>query len=61
MRAIQTLRTYILAETESPFLTLHCRDGATFRRESLSGTDSVLHLPEAGIRVPLAGLYQDVG
>lgn len=58
---IPTLGSYILAETESPFLTLHRRDGAGFRREILSGPDSVLDLPEVGIAIPLAELYKDVG
>ena len=57
---IPTLGTYILAETESPFLTLHRRDGAGFRRETLSGPDAILDLPEAGITIPLAELYRDV-
>jgi Uma2 family endonuclease len=57
---IPTLKTYILAETESPFLTLHRRDGASFKREILSGPDAILDLPEAGISIPLAELYRDV-
>lgn len=57
---IPTLSTYILAETESPFLTLHRRDGAGFRREILSGPDAILDLPEVGISIPLADLYRDV-
>ena len=57
---IPTLETYILAETESPFLTLHRRDGAGFRREILSGADAILDLPEAGISIALAELYRDV-
>ena len=57
---IPTLGTYILAETESPFLTLHRRDGAGFRRETLSGPDAILDLPEAGISIHLAELYRDV-
>lgn len=57
---IPTLGTYILAETESPFLTLHRRDGAGFRRAALSGPDAVLDLPEAGISFSLADLYRDV-
>jgi Uma2 family endonuclease len=58
---IPTLGTYILAETDSPLLTLHRRDGAGFRREILSGPDAVLDLPEAGITMPLVELYRDVG
>ena len=57
---IPTLGTYVLAETDSPFLTLHRREGAGFRREVLAGLDSVLELPEAGISIPLAELYRDV-
>lgn len=58
---IPTLGTYILAETESSFLTLHRREGAGFRRETLSGQDAILYLPEAGISIPLSDLYRDVG
>ena len=57
---IPTLATYILAEPETPHLTLHRRDGTSFRRETLSGTDAILDLPEAGIIIPLAELYRDV-
>ncbi len=57
---IPTLETYILAETESQFLTLHRREGKGFRREILSGPDAILELPEVGISIPLAELYQDV-
>ncbi len=57
---IPSLQTYILAETESPFLTLHRRDGAGFRREILTGPDAILDLPEAGIAMSLAELYRDV-
>ena len=58
---IPTLGTYILAETESPLLTLHRREGAGFRRETLAGPDAVLDLPEAGISIPLTELYKSVG
>jgi Uma2 family endonuclease len=58
---IPTLHTYILAETETPFLTLHRRDGAGFRWETLSGPNALLDLPEACISIPLAELYRDVG
>lgn len=49
------------AEPDSPLLTLHRRDGTGFHRETLAGQDAILDLPEAGISIPLAGLYQDVG
>ena len=57
---IPTLGTYILAESESPFLTLHRRDDTGFRRETLTGPDAILDLPEAGIAILLADLYRDV-
>jgi Uma2 family endonuclease len=57
---ISSLETYILAETDSPVLTLHRRDGARFRRETLSGTDAILDLPETAISISLAELYKDV-
>lgn len=58
---VPTLETYILAEADEPFLTLHRREGAGFRRETLSGPDAILDLPEAGISISLAELYRDVG
>jgi Uma2 family endonuclease len=58
---IPTLGTYILAETDSPVLTLHRRVGTGFRQETLSGPDAILDLQEAGITIPLAELYRDVG
>jgi len=57
---IPTLQTYILAETDSPFLTLHRRGEAGFQREILSGSEAVLHLAEVGISVSLQELYQGV-
>jgi Uma2 family endonuclease len=57
---IPSLETYILAETDSPFLTLHRKDGTGFRRETLSGLGSTLDLPGVGISISLAELYRDV-
>lgn len=57
---IPTLGTYILAETDSPFLTLYRRDGTGFRRETVSGPDAILELPDAGVTIPLSELYRDV-
>ena len=58
---IPTLGTYILAETDSSVLTLHRSDASGFRREILSGPDAILDLPEAGLHIPFAELYRDVG
>ena len=57
---IPTLQTYILAEPDTPFITLHRRDGTDFRQEPLSGPDAVLELPQAGLTMALADLYGDV-
>jgi Uma2 family endonuclease len=58
---ISSLRTYILAETDSPLLTLHRRTGEGFQRETIFGLDAVLDLPEVGISMPLAELFREVG
>ncbi len=57
---IPTLQTYILAETDAPYLTIHRRVDAGFRREILSGSEAVLHLAEVGISLSLAELYEGV-
>ena len=55
---IPTLQTYILAETDAPYLTIYRRTESGFQKETLSGLDAVLHLPEAGISIPLSELYE---
>ncbi|MEO8615191.1 MAG: Uma2 family endonuclease [Luteolibacter sp.] len=57
---IPTLQTYLLAETDAPFVTLYRRTGAEFQRETLSGSDAILDLPETGLSIPFAELYRDV-
>ncbi len=57
---IPSLQTYILAETDSAFLTVYRRDGDGFCMETLQGVDAVLELPEAGAGIALADLYLDV-
>lgn len=57
---IPLLETYILAETDSPLLIVHRRDGVGFRREMISGLDAVLELPEVEVSMPLAELYRAV-
>ena len=58
---LPSLENYILAEADEPYLTLHRRKGTSFRRETLSGPDAILDLPEAGISLSLTELYRDVG
>jgi Uma2 family endonuclease len=57
---IPTLQSYLLAETESPRLTLYRRLGQSFRRETLTGLGATLELPEVEVSIPLAALYEDV-
>ena len=57
---IPTLRAYIVAEPDRPFLTVHRRNGDAFRREMITGPDAVLELAEVGISVVLTDLYLDV-
>jgi len=57
---IPSLQTYILAETESPALTLYRRDGESFKREVVSGLDKTLALPEVELSIPLQDLFEDV-
>ena len=58
---IPTLQTYLLAETDTPFVTLYGRKGAEFRREIISGPDAILDLPGTGLSISFAELYRDVG
>ncbi|MFT6179810.1 MAG: Uma2 family endonuclease [Akkermansiaceae bacterium] len=57
---LPSLQTYILAETDSPALTLYRRDGASFKREIISGLDATLTLPEVELSIPLRDLFEDV-
>lgn len=57
---IPSLQTYIMAETNSPMLTIHHRDGATFRKEIIGGMDAILKLPEVGLEISFAEMYRDV-
>lgn len=57
---IPTLHTYVLAETDTPFLTLYRRTESGFRSETLSGTEAILSLPQPGIAFSLAELYEGV-
>jgi Uma2 family endonuclease len=57
---IPTLKTYILAEPNSPFLTVHRRGADGFERVIISGMDAVLSLPEAEVEIAMAELYRDV-
>ena len=57
---IPSLQTCLLAETDSPTLTVYRRSGDSFKREILTGLEATLDLPEADLAITLADLYQDV-
>ncbi|MDP4626205.1 MAG: Uma2 family endonuclease [Akkermansiaceae bacterium] len=57
---IPTLQTYVMAEQDSPHLTIYRRDGDGFRREVVGGLEASLELPEAGLNISLAEMYRDV-
>ncbi|MDF1712439.1 MAG: Uma2 family endonuclease [Akkermansiaceae bacterium] len=57
---IPSLQTYILAETESPTLTLYRRKGDSFQREVITGIDATLSLPEVEVDIAFSELFEDV-
>ena len=57
---IPTLQTYILAETDVPYLTIYRSDASGFRQEVITGSDAVLDLTEVGVSFSLAQLYESV-
>lgn len=57
---IPTLQTYILAETDAPYLTIYRRDTSGFRQEVITGPEAMLNLTEVGISFSLTELYEGV-
>ena len=57
---IPSLQAYLLAETDSPTIAVHRRNGEVFQHEIISGLDATLALPEVDLALPLAELYRDV-
>ena len=57
---IPSLQTYILAETESPTLTLFRREGDSFKREIICGLDKTLDLQEVELSIDFTDLFEDV-
>lgn len=60
-QAVPSIRRYVIAESTSAALTVLSRPAADqdWTAAVLTGED-VLHLPEVGIEVPVAELYEDV-
>lgn len=57
---IPTLSVYLLAEQEFAGMTVHRRTEQGFIREVYKGIDAVIPLPEIGMELPLAELYDGV-
>jgi Uma2 family endonuclease len=57
---IPSLFVYVLIEQEEPRVVAFRRTDAGFVREVFTGIDAVLPLPEIGIEVPLADIYDGV-
>lgn len=59
--AVPTIRRYIMVEPDAMAVTVLSRDHADepFRAAGL-GEDDTLHLPEVGIEIPVAALYESI-
>jgi Uma2 family endonuclease len=55
---IPSLMTYLLVEQESAAIVAFRRGRDGFDREVYRGTDAVIPLPELGIELPLADIYE---
>lgn len=58
---IGSLKELILVETEEPRVTVYRRaETGGFQAEEFDGLDAVIRLPEIGVELPLAELYERV-
>jgi Uma2 family endonuclease len=58
--AVPSLDVYVLIEQEIPALVAFRRQGSAFARQVYQGLEAVLPLPEIGIDLPLAEIYEAV-
>lgn len=58
--AIPSLGVYLLVEQDMPFLVAYRRTDHGFVREEYEGLGAILPLPEIGIDLPLAEIYEAV-
>jgi Uma2 family endonuclease len=57
---IPSLTAYLLVEQEFPGVTLHRRTEQGFVQETHAELDAVIPLPEIGVELPLAEMYDGV-
>jgi Uma2 family endonuclease len=57
-KATEAIRVILLIDTEAPQLTVWRREDEAWGRAELIGLDAVVELPEIGVRLPLADLYE---
>lgn len=57
---IPSLQTLVLVEQDAPALSVFRRTDEGFRRETLHGLEARLDLPEIGVELPLALIYQTI-
>ena len=59
--AVPTIRRYVIVESDAATVTVLSRDheGEAFRAAAL-GEDDVLDLPEIGIEIPVAAIYEGI-
>lgn len=57
---LSSLQCYVLVEQHAPALVIYRRGDQGFAREVLEGMDATLQLPEIGIQLPLAEIYERV-
>jgi hypothetical protein len=57
---IPSLSTYVLVEQTSPAVVAFRRNAQGIQREVLRGKDAVLTLPEVGVDLRLADVYEEV-
>ncbi len=57
---IPALSVYLLIEQEAPTVVVFRRSNADFEREVYQGVAAVIPLPEVGVELPLAEIYETV-
>lgn len=57
---IPTLRAYVMLEQDAPAAIVWRRGERGFQREAYGGLGAVVELPEIGLRLPLADVYEAV-